>query len=343
MDASTKPKRKTGVTNSPKKPPYPDLHDHVRALEKAGPADPGRPADQQGHRDAPAGALAVPRRHRGEGPQGVPVHQRHRQQGPQVRHPGAGRRARRQPRDLPHRHRLRVRGDRRALGARPSQSPIAAAHRRRTRRATRSSSPAKTSTSPATGLDGIPLPISTPGWDIAPYTTLSQYITKDPDTGVQNMGNYRGQVKARRRLGMNPSLELRPGIYNHWEKLRERGFKKLPCAVVLGAPPVHHLRVGAEDPRDARRAARRGRAGRRADQRGEGEDRRPAGAGRGRDRDRGLHRHRVSRARGAVRRVARPRQPAGVQRLHGRHRHHAAARRDPHLDHLAGDAVANRA
>jgi UbiD family decarboxylase len=90
---------------------------------------------------------------------------------------------------------------------------------------------------PGNGLDGIPLPISTPGWDIAPYATLSQYITKDPDTGVQNMGNYRGQVKARRRLGMNPSLELRPGIYNHWEKLRARGFKKLPTAVVLGGPP----------------------------------------------------------------------------------------------------------
>jgi UbiD family decarboxylase len=90
---------------------------------------------------------------------------------------------------------------------------------------------------PGNGLDGIPLPISTPGWDVAPYATLSQYITKDPDTGVQNMGNYRGQVKAPRRLGMNPSLELRPGIYNHWEKLRARGFKKLPCAVVLGAPP----------------------------------------------------------------------------------------------------------
>src|SRR5215468_7757219 len=89
---------------------------------------------------------------------------------------------------------------------------------------------------PGNGLDGLPLPISTPGWDIAPYATLSQYITKDPDTGVQNMGNYRGQVKTRRRLGMNPSLELRPGIYNHWEKLRARGFKKLLCAVVLGAP-----------------------------------------------------------------------------------------------------------
>ena len=95
----------------------------------------------------------------------------------------------------------------------------------------------KTLDKPGRGLDGIPLPISTPGWDIAPYATLSQYITKDPDTGVQNMGNYRGQVKTRRRLGMNPSLELRPGIYNHWEKLRERGFKKLPTAVVLGAPP----------------------------------------------------------------------------------------------------------
>ncbi len=87
------------------------------------------------------------------------------------------------------------------------------------------------------GMDAIPLPISTPGWDISPYTTLSQYITKDPDSGVQNMGNYRGQVKAQRRLGMNPSLELRPGIYIHWEKYRARG-ERMPAAVVLGAPPA---------------------------------------------------------------------------------------------------------
>ena len=87
------------------------------------------------------------------------------------------------------------------------------------------------------GLDAIPVPISTPGWDNAPYTTLSQYITKDPDTGLQNMGNYRGQVKAQRRLGMNPSLELRPGIYTHWQKYRARG-EPMPAAVILGAPPV---------------------------------------------------------------------------------------------------------
>jgi 4-hydroxy-3-polyprenylbenzoate decarboxylase len=89
---------------------------------------------------------------------------------------------------------------------------------------------------PGQGLDSLPIPISTPGWDIAPFTTLSQYITRDPDTGVQNMGIYRGQVKAPRRLGMNPSLELRPGIYTHWEKMKARG-KKLPAAVILGAPP----------------------------------------------------------------------------------------------------------
>ena len=76
-----------------------------------------------------------------------------------------------------------------------------------------------------------------------------------------------------------------------------------------------HLRLGAEIAGDARRAACRRRPGRRADQRGEGQDRRPAGAGRGRDRHRGLHRHRISGARGAVRRIPRPRQSAGVQRL----------------------------
>ena len=90
---------------------------------------------------------------------------------------------------------------------------------------------------PGRGLDGIPVPISTPGWDNAPYSTLSQYITRDPDTGVQNMGNYRGQVKGQRRMGMNPSLELRPGIYVHWEKYRDRG-ERMPAAVVLGAPPA---------------------------------------------------------------------------------------------------------
>src|SRR6266446_343318 len=80
-------------------------------------------------------------------------------------------------------------------------------------------------------LDGI-----NETWNRAMARPIPPYITKDPDTGVQNMGIYRGQVKAPRRLGMNPSLELRPGIYTHWEKMKARG-EKLPAAVILGAPP----------------------------------------------------------------------------------------------------------
>ncbi len=86
-------------------------------------------------------------------------------------------------------------------------------------------------------LDGIPVPISTPGWDNAPYLSAGHYITRDPETGIQNIGNYRGQLKAPRRLGMNPSVELRAGIYAHWLKYKERG-EKMPCAVVLGCPPA---------------------------------------------------------------------------------------------------------
>jgi 4-hydroxy-3-polyprenylbenzoate decarboxylase len=86
-------------------------------------------------------------------------------------------------------------------------------------------------------LDGLPVPISTPGFDNAPYLSAGHYITKDPDNGRQNVGNYRGQIKAPRRLGMNPSVELRAGIYAHWLKYKARG-EPMPCAVVVGCPPL---------------------------------------------------------------------------------------------------------
>jgi UbiD family decarboxylase len=87
------------------------------------------------------------------------------------------------------------------------------------------------------GLDALPVPISTPGFDNAPYLSAGHYITKDPESGRQNVGNYRGQIKAPRRLGMNPSVELRAGIYSHWLKYKARG-EPLPCAVIVGCPPL---------------------------------------------------------------------------------------------------------
>jgi len=86
------------------------------------------------------------------------------------------------------------------------------------------------------GLDEFPIPISTPGFDNAPYTTCSCWISKDPDTGVRNVGNYRGQVKARTRLGICLS-GLGQDLLFHWRKCREKGIP-LQAALVVGAPSV---------------------------------------------------------------------------------------------------------
>src|SRR5262249_46135492 len=50
------------------------------------------------------------------------------------------------------------------------------------------------------GLAGLPVPISTPGFDSAPYLTATLCITRDPDSGIQNMGTYRAALKASDRL-----------------------------------------------------------------------------------------------------------------------------------------------
>ncbi len=186
-------------------------------------------------------------------------------------------------------------------------------------------------------LDALPVPISTPGFDNAPYLSAGHYITRDPDSGIQNVGNYRGQLKAPRRLGMNPSVELRAGIYAHWEKRKARR-EPLPCAVVVGCPPAVSYASVQKLPEDLDELSVAGALVGGTDQRGAGAHRRPAGAGGSRDRDRGPDRHRDAGARGAVRRVARLRQPAGVQRLHGGDGDHAPAPSDPHLLHQPGDA-----
>ncbi len=88
------------------------------------------------------------------------------------------------------------------------------------------------------GLDALPVPISTPGFDSAPYITAGMFVTRDPDTGVQNMGTYRGGLKASNRLAVRMSArEGGAGGYLHWEKYRARG-EKMPCAIVLGCPPA---------------------------------------------------------------------------------------------------------
>ena len=74
------------------------------------------------------------------------------------------------------------------------------------------------------GLAALPVPISTPGFDAAPYLTATLVVTKDPETGVRNMGTYRAQLKARDRLGVRMASRLGgAGGYQHWLKYQSRG------------------------------------------------------------------------------------------------------------------------
>ena len=85
------------------------------------------------------------------------------------------------------------------------------------------------------GLDEIPVPISTPGFDNAPYLTCANWVTKDPETGAVNIGNYRAMIKSSTRTGIH--LEPRQDMRAHWEHCKRKG-KPLPAAIVIGAAPV---------------------------------------------------------------------------------------------------------
>ena len=88
------------------------------------------------------------------------------------------------------------------------------------------------------GLAMLPVPVSTPGFDSAPYLTATLVVTKDPETGVRNMGTYRGALKARDRLGVRMASRLSgAGGYQHWLKYQARG-EKMPVAIVVGCAPA---------------------------------------------------------------------------------------------------------
>src|SRR3984957_18770140 len=86
------------------------------------------------------------------------------------------------------------------------------------------------------GRGRLPIPISTPGFDNAPYTTAGHWVTKDPETGMHNLGNYRGMVKAEDRIGVLLG-RLAWGMRWHIDRWRERGTREVPAAIVIGAPP----------------------------------------------------------------------------------------------------------
>jgi UbiD family decarboxylase len=89
------------------------------------------------------------------------------------------------------------------------------------------------------GLARLPVPVSTPGFDSAPYLTATLCVTRDPDSGVQNMGTYRAALKASDRLVVRMVAREASGAggYLHWLKYRERR-EPMPIAIVIGCAPV---------------------------------------------------------------------------------------------------------
>jgi UbiD family decarboxylase len=98
------------------------------------------------------------------------------------------------------------------------------------------------------GLGALPVPISTPGFDNAPYTTASHWVTRDPDSGLYNVGNYRGQVKSEDRLGCFTAA-AHQHLKLHWQKYRDRG-EPMPVAVVIGVPPSISYTAVSKIPKD---------------------------------------------------------------------------------------------
>jgi len=85
------------------------------------------------------------------------------------------------------------------------------------------------------GFAEFPIPISTPGFDNGPYITAGHWITKDPETGKRNVGNYRGLIKG---PGLSGIMSGTPqDLSRHWENCRKRGTP-LEVAVAVGTVPA---------------------------------------------------------------------------------------------------------
>ncbi|MBI2402280.1 MAG: menaquinone biosynthesis decarboxylase [Gemmatimonadetes bacterium] len=85
-------------------------------------------------------------------------------------------------------------------------------------------------------VDLATLPIIT-CWpeDGGPYITLPQVITRDPKTGVRNVGMYRVQVLERDLLAMHWQRHKVGAA--HWRDMAARG-EKMPVAIVMGGDPA---------------------------------------------------------------------------------------------------------
>ena len=94
-------------------------------------------------------------------------------------------------------------------------------------------------------LSYLPVPIWTPGKDKRPCITAC-VITRNNDTGVQNMGTYRCQIQSPNRITLNTN----PGRqgYQNYESYASQG-QSAPVAVAISCEPAVHMATSAALPK----------------------------------------------------------------------------------------------
>ncbi|MFC1894147.1 UbiD family decarboxylase [Chloroflexota bacterium] len=85
------------------------------------------------------------------------------------------------------------------------------------------------------GLEEFAIPIATNGWEPLPRLTAVSWHTKDPDTGIINVGTYNGYFLGPLHASCRTHSPQHLGI--HWDKCHDRGVP-LQAAAVLGAVPA---------------------------------------------------------------------------------------------------------
>ncbi len=94
------------------------------------------------------------------------------------------------------------------------------------------------------GLEALPIPIEVPGFS-GQIRTSTQVITRDPETGIRNMGNYSAHVFGKDKMLWEINRGNQGFIhYNKWKKLG----KPMPAAVIVGGVPSYFYTASAKIP-----------------------------------------------------------------------------------------------
>lgn len=91
------------------------------------------------------------------------------------------------------------------------------------------------------GLYEFPIPMATNGWEGLPRMTAISWHTKDPDTGITNVGTYNGTLVGPLHTSCRVSRHNHLAL--HWHKCRERGIPLQAVAVLGGVPAISLVSV----------------------------------------------------------------------------------------------------